>query len=213
MIVNCHYCEARVDGIILTEHAEYVTNFDSPQLHSFLECPVCRSSILVGQECVGYDESKDAWFYGSIQRLWPEPEKYLGWKLPDLVHDSLEEARKCYRAKAYNACAVMCGKTLEGICFEYKCKSRTLANGLKELLNNNIIDKRFFAWAEALREHRNLGAHASGKKTSGNDAKDLLEFTNAICDYIFVLTKKFENFMQRKEQKRLQKQKSENLKK
>ena len=37
-------------------------------------------------------------------------------------------------------------------------------------------------------------------RISKEDAKGLLDFTNAICDYVFVLTKKFEMFMQRKKE-------------
>ena len=93
----------------------------------------------------------------------------------------------------------MCGRALESICSEHNTKNKFLAGGLKELLDNQIIDKRIYEWGEALREHRNIGAHATGGKISKKDAKDLLDFANAICDYVFVLTNKFKDFMKRKE--------------
>jgi len=162
-----------------------------------LECPVCKNAILAGQEL--YQTGPDRYEWSDATRLWPEPEKYLDWNLPDLVRSSLEEAEKCYKAKAYNACAVMCGRALESICSEHNTKNKFLAGGLKELLDNQIIDKRIYEWGEALREHRNIGAHATGGKISKKDAKDLLDFANAICDYVFVLTNKFKDFMKRKE--------------
>ena len=49
-----------------------------------------------------------------------------------------------------------------------------------------------------LHEHRNLAAHASERTFSREDAEDLYEFVNAICDYLFVLQDRYERFMKRK---------------
>jgi hypothetical protein len=92
----------------------------------------------------------------------------------------------------------MCGRSLEGVCRHYQTKSRYLGGGLKELRERELIDGRLFQWAEELQKSRNLSAHATGEKVSKQDARDLLDFTNAICDYLFVLTAKFEAFMKRR---------------
>lgn len=41
-------------------------------------------------------------------------------------------------------------------------------------------------------------AHASDVKISKIDASDLLDFAIAICDYVYVLRNKFEDFMKRR---------------
>jgi len=196
MLIECNYCESKVDGKIIAEHESYSSDDPFPFKASLLECPVCKNPILAGQELIQEGPKEFEW--STPNRLWPEPEKYLHWHLPELVRDSLEEARKCYKGKAYSACAVMCGRVLESICSEYKTKNKFLAGGLKELLNKQIIDKRIFEWGEALRQHRNIGAHATRKKIFKEDANDLLDFANAICDYVFVLSGKFKDFMKRK---------------
>jgi len=196
MIIECSYCESKVDGKILGENESCGIDDPFPFKASLLECPVCKNAILAGQELYQIGPDKSEW--SEAQRLWPEPEKYLNWILPDLVRSSLEEAQKCYKIKAYSACAVMCGKALESICSEYKTKNKVLAGGLRELLDKQIIDKKIYEWGEALRKHRNIGAHVTGEKISKEDAKDLLDFANAICDYVFILTNKFEKFMKRK---------------
>lgn len=43
-----------------------------------------------------------------------------------------------------------------------------------------------------------LEAHASDVKISKIDASDLLDFAIAICDYVYVLRNKFEDFMKRR---------------
>lgn len=63
-----------------------------------------------------------------------------------------------------------------------------------------IIDSRLAEWAAELQKARNLSAHASGEKTLREDAEDLLQFVSAICEYIFVLTRRFQRFMKRKQE-------------
>jgi len=151
---------------------------------------------LVYQEYVQIGMNTYEW--NSAIRLWPEPKKYISWDLPNLVRVSLEEAYKCFKAKAYIACAVMCGRVLESICAEYKTRNKALAGGLKELLDKEIIDKKIFEWGEELRKFRNIGAHAKKEKITKEDAKDLFDFSYAICDYIFILSKRFKDFITRR---------------
>ena len=92
----------------------------------------------------------------------------------------------------------MCGRALEGICRHFETKSPYLSGGLKELLDREIIDKRLYQWSQELQRQRNLAAHASEEKVSQDDATALLEFVTSICDYVFVLSAKFEEFMKRK---------------
>ena len=73
-----------------------------------------------------------------------------------------------------------------------------LAKGLQELHDSGKIDERLYQWGKELHEHRNLAAHATDKVFSREDAEDLYEFANAICDYLFVLQDRYDRFMQRK---------------
>jgi hypothetical protein len=91
----------------------------------------------------------------------------------------------------------MCGRALEAICVEQTGKKR-LYEGLKALKEKEVIDRRLYEWGESLREARNLGAHATGQETSRADARDLLEFATAICEYVYVLSAKYAKFQERK---------------
>jgi hypothetical protein len=83
------------------------------------------------------------------------------------------------------------------MCRHFATKKDTLFEGLKELHERQIIDARLYQWGDELRKHRNLAAHASDAQFAFNDAKDLYDFATAICDYVFVLTAKFESFQKR----------------
>lgn len=141
-----------------------------------LECKVCKNPLLGVSEItqVGPDE----WEWDSASRLWPAPETEVGWEIPELARNSLIEAKICFKAKAYSACAVICGRAVEGLCKHHDGKIETLAAGLKKLKDDGVIDNRLFNWGEALRENRNLGAHATTEKVSKDDARDLLDFSH-----------------------------------
>jgi hypothetical protein len=193
MIIECPYCEARVDGQVISLNVDPIDENGLPPFRvSLLKCPTCHNSLISGQ----YQSGKDRWEQPS--RLWPSPQKHISFHIPPIVSISLEEANSCFKARAYSACAVMCGRALEGICRSLKTKSPYLAKGLGELRDRGIIDARLMRWAEELQKSRNIGAHASNEKVSKQDANDLLDFVNAICEYVFVLTHQFDTYIERK---------------
>ncbi len=121
--------------------------------------------------------------------------------IPETIRTCLLEARKCLHATAYTACVAMSGRAIEAMCRHFETKKETLFEGLKELHERSVIDARLYQWGDELRKHRNLAAHATGAKFALADAKDLYDFSTAICDYVFVLTQKFEDFKKRQAKK------------
>ncbi len=202
MLIECPYCQSKVDAKVVGERHYYNPPDDPiPSKVSVAGCPSCGNTLVGLQEENGDPECEDRW--SEAIRLWPQPKRTIAWTVPDIVKTSLEEADRCYYAGAYSACVVMCGRALEGICLHHNTKSSTLSDGLKELKEKEIIDKRLFTWGDEFRKVRNLGAHASTEKVSKQDARDVLDFTHAITDYVFVLSGKFDQFMERRQKKDL----------
>ena len=96
----------------------------------------------------------------------------------------------------------MCRKTLEALCVEHSIKERNLATALKKANESGLIDGRLAEWAEELRIAGNEAAHDVDKKMSGEDARDLLEFTEAILEYVFTFRDRFERFQRRRRERR-----------
>lgn len=196
MIIECPHCESKVDceekGHIDID-MEYVAEQTKVIL---LECKVCKNPLLGSSELLQVDY--DEWQWSSASRLWPSPDTEIDWEIPEIARNSLVEAKVCFKAMAYSACAVMCGRAIEGVCKNHDTKIKTLAAGLKKLRDDKIIDSRLYEWGEALRENRNLGAHATTEKVSMDDARDLLDFSAAICEYVFVLNAKWDRFQKRR---------------
>lgn len=157
---------------------------------------VGHSPLLGITEMLQVGENEYEW--DAPGRLWPEPETNLDWGIPEIARNSLVEAKVCFKAKAYSACAVMCGRAIEGVCLHHYPKNRTLQTGLQKLKKDGVIDDRIYNWGDALRRSRNLGAHATTEKVTREDAHDLLDFALAICEYVFVLNEKFDRYQKRK---------------
>ena len=187
-----------MDGEVLGEHIFHDEELGESYRVCLLKCPSCAAAIVSMQDQVSFDEENP---WSSPRRVWPLPPYEASWKFPDLVREALGEADKCLRAGAYSASAVMSGKAIEGICVHFKTKQANLVDRLKELQESGIIDSRLFQWSEELRLHRNIGAHAKPEKITLEAAHNLFDFAVAICEYVFVLTEKFNAFMKRKNEK------------
>jgi hypothetical protein len=95
----------------------------------------------------------------------------------------------------------MCRKTLEGLCDAHGVKERSLSARLKALRDNGTIEARLFEWAEALRTLGNEAAHGVGSSISPQDAKDIMEFTEALTEYVFTYRDQFQRFMKRQQRR------------
>lgn len=196
MLVECNHCNAVVDAKELGEKGYGPDDYGEARKYVLLECPKCESTLLGFSE-VEPDEYGH-WNFHSATRCWPEPNKdSLHQAIPKEVRKALQDAQKCFKAGVYSATAVMCGKAIESIC-KVKTGAKTIAKGLEKMKAQGDIDEKIWNWADALRKERNLGAHATGYDTTKEDAKDILAFAVAICDYVFVLTEQYDEYMSRK---------------
>jgi hypothetical protein len=64
--------------------------------------------------------------------------------------------------------------------------------------DKGLIDDRLFEWSDSLRLAGNEAAHGVGLSIGQADARDILEFINAILDYIFSFRDRFEEFKKRR---------------
>jgi len=193
MLIECHECKARVDAESVA-YLEYDYGFWRRRTY-LLKCPSCGMAI-VGECDDDFPEEKNPWT--DLVRVYPKPTRPLGRNVPEPVQLSLREADKCLQIGAHTAAAAMAGRALEAVCRHYSTKDTYLGAGIKELRDKGIIDARLYEWSEELRDQRNNAAHATEANISAQDAEDIVAFTYAIVEYVFMLTKKFEDFKKRK---------------
>jgi hypothetical protein len=197
MLIDCTNCHTHVDAEIGGQ-LEYWATEDRPAgRHMLLRCRRCGSPLLIEQENTGNMAAGDI-FDSAPVVLYPQSDLRVNPKAAPVIRAAAEEGINCYRARAYTAAAIMCRKTLEGVCEAYGVKERTLAASLKKMLDTDLIDKRLYEWSDQLRLIGNEAAHGVGIVSSAQDARDGLDFTIGIIDYLFSYRDQFEKFKQRR---------------
>jgi len=92
----------------------------------------------------------------------------------------------------------MSRKCLEAVCKILGAKGRDLNARLGELHEAGHIDSRLLDWAHQVRLIGNEAAHDIDVPVTKQDARDVLDFTEAIMIYVFSLTKRFESLKRRR---------------
>jgi len=164
--------------------------------YSVALCRRCNAPFLVREALYGVP--------GEFETVTDEVVLYpatLGPKLeglPDPVARSLAQAHRSYSTSSYDACAVMCRRALEALCKTLSASGKDLARRLGDLKENGRIDARLLDWAHGVRLVGNEAAHDVETPVTAEDARDILEFTEALLTYIFTLDAKFRSFKARR---------------
>jgi hypothetical protein len=191
MLVECPDCNAFVEMKVIASYDYEEEDVDITGRYSFLKCPRCGRPLLILQ-------TSDSWGWDSPTRIYPPLETGTSLEVPSSIRATYDEARTCFRARAFTATAIMCRKTLEGICEEHKIAARSLALALGEMRDKGIIESRLYEWADTLRITGNEAAHETNATISAEDARDILEFTHALLEYVFTFRDRFERFKKRR---------------
>jgi Domain of unknown function (DUF4145) len=192
MILECGSCHALVKPEYIAEYS-YLIAEDFPGENgqtAFWKCPNCDNPFLTDFDKVY-----------AIYVLYPAADDRINPGLPEPIKSAYSEALSCFKSRAYTATAIMCRKTLEGICAEHGIKGNSLVSSLKELKDKGIIENRLYEWADALRISGNEAAHDVKVTILPEDARDILEFTHALLEYIFTFRDRFEQFNQHRASK------------
>jgi len=194
MIIDCANCEAQVAAEVKSRY--FVHNEDGAWEVLFLKCPQCNGPLLASREHLGTDRAGNQ--FRDLVRMYPPPDPVAHPGLPSTVSEAYEEAWSCFKARAFAATAVLCRKSLEAMCREQGVPKSKLAHELRELKERGVIETRLFEWAEALRIAGNEAAHDVSRSVSKQDATDILEFTDALLQYVFTFKHRFDEFMKRR---------------
>jgi hypothetical protein len=201
--VRCCNCERPIAAGIAGKHT-YENEYENEAYrYLLLICPHCGGPSLARQDGT-FEESDytNATYtrWGMPRLLYPAQLDQLDPAVPVNIARSYIGARRCFDdAGEYTAAAIMCRRTLEGICANFEAKGRDLKSKLDDLKARAIIETRMHEWADhALRALGNDAAHDVDATVSKQDALDALEFTRAIVEYLYVFAVAFQRFKERR---------------
>jgi hypothetical protein len=194
MAVLCPRCDATVIGKPHGYTIDRNPENGPPNRFTLLQCPRAHTMLVIHEEYGGNTRFDDDPPY----RMYPPQDRRLSNEIPERLRSAHDEARKCFHAKSYVGAVAMCGRTLEAACAEHDIDEGTLDKSLEEMKERQIIDGRLWEWAKTLKDVRNAAAHLDKKSIrrhnpiTRQDAEDSLALSEALLDYLYVLSARFE---------------------
>ncbi|MYN10291.1 DUF4145 domain-containing protein [Massilia sp. FT127W] len=161
-----------------------------------LVCRHCEQGIAVLEEQLtgGHTKGSGERLVGEVSwrgfHWWPLAGSSAHQAVPSEIASALNEAVLCLSANCPRAAAVMARRTLEAIATDKgggKSKD-PLAKQLANMAASGLLQPALADWAKEVRAVGNSGAHFDPIDTVSNaDASQLIEFLQALIDYLYVL--------------------------
>ena len=209
--VFCSQCNVQTAAHVVASHVKMtpvdpvqasVDPCDSPYYvtkYALALCGRCNEVFL--KEFDFYEIPGDFCAPQGEEILYPTPRKISMDGVPKSTSRAYAAAARSYQAGLYEPCVIMCRKCIEALCQELGATKGNLKDRLVCLQNDGQIDRKLLAWANELRLIGNDAAHDLDVVIEQADAQDALEFVEAILMYAFSLTRKFEEFKNRRASK------------
>jgi hypothetical protein len=159
------------------------------------KCLNCNEPILQRDK---FNHVDDHYWSDGFDQLYPIIEIEASKNAPKIVRGPYSEAIKCYRVQAYDACVIMCRKGIEAICIDKKLSNGNLFDKLKKLKDIGILSTEMYQWSDELRLLGNDCAHDHNEIVTKEDAKDSIDFFEALITYLYQLTIKYNNLKERR---------------
>lgn len=163
---------------------------------SFAVCKRCRQPFLVEERSCEVPGELSAPLGERV--LYPVERPLVQDGVPECIAKVYDDAARAFAVGLYEPCVIMCRKGLEGVAIELGAKKGPLGQRLRELRASGKIDSRLAEWVEGLRLVGNDAAHDLEVRLAKEDARDSLEFLEALLSYTFTLTRRFDEFQARR---------------
>jgi hypothetical protein len=195
----CPRCNAIVETGVIFSYSYNVHYTDELQNEGtkviLSKCLNCDSPILTEEQFQTIEDH--TWTNNKVQ-LYPLTDNQALKNAPEIVIAPYKEASKCYRAQAYDACVIMCRKGIEAICMDKGETKGNLASRLKNLKDKRILEDTLYNWTNELRLIGNDGAHSHDQVVTQLDAKDSMDFFDALITYLYHLVDQYNKLKSRR---------------
>lgn len=206
--VFCPSCNIMVEAKVVAHgsggyRTDAVSSFDGMDTeyhgehYSVCTCARCSQPFLVQESYFGIPSEFET--VTETRVLYPTESKLPLEGLPQSIQSTYDQAARAFTAALYEPCVLMCRKCLEATCSALGSSGYNLDAKLKSLFDTGQIDTRLLDWAHGIRLVGNEAAHNITTNVTKTDARDVLDFTEAILIYVFSLTTRFEAFKARRQ--------------
>lgn len=184
--LTCAHCGNKAPMEVVAEYSRFEEHDNEDETFSWregpfwevLECPACKQVIFqqgYWHECIPEE--------GGPEILYPAgPERIIG--LPELIAKACEAAQKV-KAIDSNAYAVLLGRVLDLVCIDKSAVGESLYERLSDIAGKGVMPKQLAVMAHALRQLRNIGAHADLGELTKAEVPILEALSKAILEYVY----------------------------
>jgi hypothetical protein len=205
--VFCPKCNILVDArIIARGHGGFASATLNPieevdteyhgDVYYIATCRRCSSPFLIKESVYGVPGEFES--VTETEVLYPSETRLPVDGVPASVRRAYEQAKQSFTASLYDPCALMCRRCLEAACKHLGVSGRDLNARLEALEKSGLVDARMIRWAHGIRMLGNEAAHDPESAVSLEDARDVLEFTEALLIYVFALNHRYSQFEARR---------------
>ena len=145
---------------------------------SILQCPACLKPTLEEYSLTDTDNFPDE------QTLYPSANAFET-NLPLKIAREYVSALRV-RDLSKNACAVLIRRTLEVICEHEQAKGKSLNEKIQDLATSGRIPQTLADMAHLSRKIGNFGAHVLEYEITKSDLTIMIDFVEAILEYLYV---------------------------
>lgn len=195
-ILRCPYCRAKVAAEVVWTHSwegeEQIGDklYPNSNVESCVSCPQCERLLMAEASWIPTSEPPP------MNRVYPAPFTVAP-EIPEEIRRGMIEAYELFDSGFFRPTGIMCRMIIEGMVKEKGASGNNLDKQIDDLATKGIIEQRLKTWAHALRLHGNDAVHEIATTISEEDARDLLDFTSAILNYVYVIGAKFTAYLQR----------------
>lgn len=209
--VFCDQCNLQTTARVVATHVEtkpvnahqaLTDPVDTPYYvteYAIALCSKCDRVFLVESDF--YEIPGEVCAPQGVSVLYPTDRNISTDGMPETASRAYAAAARSYQVGLYEPCVIMCRKCIEALCQELGATKGNLKERLDSLRKSGHIDQKLATWADELRLIGNDAAHDLDIVIEQVDAQNALEFVEAILMYAFSLTRKFEEFKNRRASK------------
>jgi hypothetical protein len=205
--VFCDNCNVQVATHVAATHVKSTPRpgyqFEEPAdahydvvEYAIAVCGRCESVFLV--ESTFYEIPGEVSVPQGERVLYPSSRQISLEGIPATIARAYSSAARSFSVGLYEPCVIMSRKCLEAVCQELGATKGNLKQRLSTLRDTGKIDQKLLAWADELRVIGNDAAHDLETVIEKADARDALDFVEAILMYVFTLNRRFEEFLKRR---------------
>ncbi len=154
------------------------------------KCTNCQALLLKERHIIEYEEP-----YEEFKILYPQKTTTLSGSIPIPVMNIYAATLKLKAVP--NAFALLAAHTLEAACRYEQAQGKSLNEKLNYLAENKRIPKTLAEMAHQVRELRNIAVHDAENEVTVKDVPIILEFLEAILEYLYVAPAKIEAVQKR----------------